>query len=147
MSTEITRKNLEGILAFVKLFTNKEAKLYDIQTKPLTFEPYCYSKEFHQFITFLYQENFIISFDWLAWQQQADSFVTNPELLTVADISTLQKLLTTHIRKERFCSGHLAAMIDNGHLLLIFQRLQAIHARGMLKNTDKVTQKNKLSNL
>ncbi|BAY26659.1 hypothetical protein NIES2100_64750 [Calothrix sp. NIES-2100] len=76
MSPQITLKNLESILAFVKLFTDKEAKLYDIQTEPLTFEPYCYSKEFDQFITSGYQENFIISFDWLSWHQEAHSFVT-----------------------------------------------------------------------
>ncbi|MBD2353164.1 hypothetical protein H6G41_00755 [Tolypothrix sp. FACHB-123] len=63
MSTQITLKNLETILGFVTLFTNQEVKLYEIQTKPLTFEPYCYSKEFNQFLTSLYQENFIISFD------------------------------------------------------------------------------------
>ncbi|BAY64027.1 Appr-1-p processing domain protein [Calothrix brevissima NIES-22] len=134
MSTQITIKNLENILGFVTLLTNQEVKLYDIQTEPLTFEPYCYSKEFNELITALYQENFIISFDWLAWKQSADSFITNPELLTVADISTLQKLFTTHIRQERFCSGHLARMIDNKHLLAIFQRLQAIYAAGMLEN-------------
>lgn len=47
MSTQITLKNLETILGFVTLFTNQEVKLYDIQTEPLTFEPYCYSKEFN----------------------------------------------------------------------------------------------------
>ena len=108
MSTQITLKNLETILAFVTLFTSKEAKLYDIQTEPLTLNPYCYSKEFHQFITSVSQKNFIISFDWLAWQQEAQTFVTNTELLTVADISTLQKLFTTHIRQEKLCSGHLS---------------------------------------
>lgn len=53
------------------------------------------------------------------WQNEAQHFVQHPELLNNADISTLQKLLTTHVRKERFCSGNLAQMIDNGHLQAI----------------------------
>jgi O-acetyl-ADP-ribose deacetylase (regulator of RNase III) len=103
----------------------------------LTLDPYCYSKEFNRFITSVYQENFVIDFDWPAWQNEAHRFVTEPELLTLADISTLQKLFTTHVRQERFCSGHLAGMIENGHFLAIFNRLQAIHAALMLENAHK----------
>ncbi|MDZ7956457.1 MAG: O-acetyl-ADP-ribose deacetylase [Aulosira sp. DedQUE10] len=136
MSNKITLKNIENVLAFLTLFTDTEAQLYDIQPEPLTLDPYCYSKEFNKFITSVYQENFVIGFDWPAWQNEAHRLITNPELLILADISTLQKLLTTHIRKERFCSGHLAAMIENGHFLAIFHRLQAIHAALMLENPD-----------
>jgi O-acetyl-ADP-ribose deacetylase (regulator of RNase III) len=136
MSTKVTLKNIENILAFVTLFTHKQAKLYEIQTQPLSLDPYCYSKEFNRLITSVEQENFVISFDWLAWQNEAHCFVTDPELLTVADISTLQKLFTTHLRKERFCSGHLAGMIENGHFLAIFHRLQAIYAELILDNAD-----------
>ncbi|WP_208099131.1 O-acetyl-ADP-ribose deacetylase [Nostoc sp. 106C] len=134
MSTTITLKNIEIILAFLTLFSDKEAKLYNIQIEPLTLNPYCYSKEFDSFITSVYQENFVIDFDWPAWQNEAHRFVTDPELLTLADISTLQKLFTTHLRKERFCSGHLAGMIENGHFLAIFNRLQAIHAALIVEN-------------
>ncbi len=60
-------------------------------------DPYCYSKEFNRFITSIYQENFVIDFDWQAWQNKAHRFVTEPELLTLADIATLQKLFATHV--------------------------------------------------
>jgi len=59
MPSKITRKNIETVLAFLTLFSDKEVKLYDIQTEPLTLDPYCYSKEFHKFITSLYEQNFI----------------------------------------------------------------------------------------
>ncbi|MBD2253389.1 hypothetical protein H6G14_19105 [Nostoc parmelioides FACHB-3921] len=126
MSSSVTLQNIDNVLTFLTLFSSQNCQLYDIQTEPLTLDPYCYSKEFNRFITALYAGNFVISFDWTNWQDEANRFVTNPELLNLADISTIQKLLTSHVRKERFCSGHLAQMIDNGHLLTILQRLQAI---------------------
>lgn len=139
MLSQITRKNIETVLVFLTLFSEKEVKLYDIQTQPLNLDPYCYSKEFNKFITSLYEQNFIISFDWPAWQNEAESFVNNPKLLILADISTLQKLFTTHVRNERFCSGHLAAMIKNGHFLAIFNRLQVIYTAFDKNDKPKMT--------
>lgn len=147
MFRKITLKNIENLLAFLTLFTDTEAQLYNIETEPLTLDPYCYSKEFNKFITSVYQENFVIDFDWPAWQNEAEHLVKNPELLIVADILTLQKLLTTHIRKERFCSGHLAAMIKNGHFLAIFHRLQAIHAALMLEKSDNHGKRNMIKQM
>ena len=36
--------------------------------------------------------------------------------MDAADIETIRKLLTTHVRKDRFCEGHLGLMHSNGHL-------------------------------
>lgn len=112
MSSEITRKNVDTVLAFLLSLSTKQANLYNIQTQSSTLDPYCYSKEFEKFIKALYEENFVIFFDWTTWQNKAQRFVQHLKLLNYADISTLQKLLTTHVRNERFCSGHLASMID-----------------------------------
>ncbi|WP_225977600.1 DUF6508 domain-containing protein [Nostoc sp. CENA543] len=60
-----------------------------------------------------------MSFDWIKWRYEAES-------LNVADIYTIQKLLTGHVRQERFCSGHLADMLDHNHFLKMLHRLQAI---------------------
>ncbi|WP_242039700.1 O-acetyl-ADP-ribose deacetylase [Anabaena sphaerica] len=126
-SSNITLANLENVLAFKSLFFNNQVKLYNIQTEPLTLEPYCYSREFNRFITALDQENFVIPFNWTDWQNEGNRLIKHPEFLATADLSTLQKLLTFHVRQDRFCSGHLAAMIENGHFLAILNRLQAIH--------------------
>jgi hypothetical protein len=61
--SEITHKNVDTALAFLPLFSSKQAKLYNIQTESLTLDPYCYFKEFEKFIKALYEENFVISFD------------------------------------------------------------------------------------
>lgn len=122
MSSKVTRKNIEAVLAFLTLFTHKDAKLYEIQTESLTLDPYNYSKEFDNFLASLHQENFIVPCDWTTWQDEANLFGTHLELLISSDISTLQKLFTIHVWKERFCSCHLAAMIKNGHFLAMLNK-------------------------
>jgi hypothetical protein len=59
-----------------------------MRTESLTLDPYCYSKEFEKFIKALSQENFVISFDWTTWQNEAQRFMLHPKLLNYADIST-----------------------------------------------------------
>ncbi len=46
MSSEITRKNVDTVLAFLLRLSTKQANLYNIQTKSSTLDHYCYSKEF-----------------------------------------------------------------------------------------------------
>jgi len=43
-----------------------------------------------------------------------------------ADIKIIRKLLTLHIRKERFYEGHLIDIIDSGHMVIILNRLVQI---------------------
>lgn len=122
----ITLNNIAVILAFLPSFKNLNSALYQTTTDDnFRFELIQYSDEFSNFIKTLYHENFIIAFDWVTWQNEA-TFVNDPQLLNLADIDTLQKLLTTHVRKERFCNGHLAAVSKNGQLLAILKRLKCI---------------------
>jgi hypothetical protein len=39
---------------------------------------------------------------------------------------TLRKLLTTHVRADRFVEGHLAGVLESGHMLAILRRLKDI---------------------
>ncbi|MEO8541199.1 MAG: DUF6508 domain-containing protein, partial [bacterium] len=65
-------------------------------------------------------------FNWNAWSVTARSYVDEPGLLEAADLSTIQKLITTHVRANRFIEGHLAAVIENGHFAAILVRLHEI---------------------
>jgi O-acetyl-ADP-ribose deacetylase (regulator of RNase III) len=123
---KITVQGIDKVLAFLPLFERSDTTLYEVRTDLSLFDPYVYSKEVDEFIEILDSEEFIIPFDWSTWQNEAAKFVEQPKLLESAELTILQKLLTTHIRKERFHSGHLAAMIDNGHILAILKRLKQI---------------------
>ena len=71
----------------------------------------------------LYERGFVRRFDWPRWQDQAARYVEDPAAVEDADLETLCRLLTTHLRKDRFCDGHMAEMHRRGHLLAILRRL------------------------
>jgi Family of unknown function (DUF6508) len=50
----------------------------------------------------------------------------DPALLAQADLLTLRKLLTAHVRQDRFIEGHLAQMLENGHISAILRRLREL---------------------
>jgi O-acetyl-ADP-ribose deacetylase len=68
----------------------------------------------------------MIEFDYPRWQNEALKYIENPKLLESSDLMILRKLLTLHIRKERFCSGYLAVAINTGHLVKILERLEEL---------------------
>lgn len=76
------------------------------------------------FYTALNEHGFILKdFAWPDWQYHAQLYVSDPSALETADLETLCKLLTTHVRKDRFCDGHLAQMFECGHLTQILRRM------------------------
>lgn len=67
--------------------------------------------------------DFIYDFDWMSWGKEADKLIDQPALLDKAKIEDLQRLMTCHSRNESLKDGHLAEMIDTGHLRRLFERL------------------------
>ena len=122
---KLTKENINKIIEYIPYFEDKDNKFYSISKTDIIY-PYNYSKEIHDFERLLYDEKIILVFDWGEWQPEAEKIYNNPDLLENADLETLRKLLTLHIRKERFYSGHLANMIKSGHILNILRRLKEI---------------------
>jgi len=82
------------------------------------------------FIEALYSAGLVVEFDWMAWTDEAQRYVGDQNLIESADILTIQKLITTHVRNDRFCDGHLRAMILNGHVATVLRRLQELTGDG-----------------
>ena len=129
---DVTTKSIDKLLRFLPLF---EQECYEFSKwhfpEPsedgTNYLPHGdYSEKVSEFEKALYEEGFIISFDWAKWQNEAEKYCLEPKRLKTADLTTLQKLLTTHIRKERFCEGHLGAMLKAGHITDILCRLKEI---------------------
>lgn len=74
-------------------------------------------------------------FNWPDWQDVAQTWL-DPARVATADVRTIQQLLTTHARKERYCEGHLADLLQCGHLQALLRRLAEL--RG-----DRVTARNR----
>jgi len=50
-----------------------------------------------------------------------------------ADLQTVRRLLTTRVRKERFCEGHLAGLCESGHIVSVLKRLKQLWELGEIK--------------
>ncbi|MFW5792247.1 MAG: DUF6508 domain-containing protein [Desulfohalobiaceae bacterium] len=57
-------------------------------------------------------------------RHQAD--LSDPAFIAQADIDRIIRLLTTHIRADRFCDGHLLSVLENGSIVRILTRLEQI---------------------
>jgi hypothetical protein len=121
-----TKKQIDAILPYLDRFTGEEFSGGTWHIPPGQFPWFDFSESVSEFHQALYDHGWIVPFDWGAWQETAMEYVENPEKIGSADAETIQKLFMTHIRKERFCEGHLVAMFENGHILHLLRRLREI---------------------
>jgi hypothetical protein len=133
---EITGESVERVLSFLPLFESEDqGPLYTVtppqeQDGVMYMLYITYSPEVERFVGTLYSAGFVVPFDWGGWQDEAWRFVNDPDLLKDADLDTLRKLLTLHVRKDRFVEGHLSEMIDLGHIRAVLHRLKALYSQG-----------------
>ncbi len=129
---KVTIKDIDSVLQYLHYFADLNNKFYETdkgsfrEPSVINIEPFIYSQKVSEFITALYHCNFIQEFDWTSWHDEAEKYQKHPRLIGDVDLETIIKLLTTHVRADRFCSGHLASVLDNGHLLKILERLAEI---------------------
>lgn len=117
-SGEIAEKQIESILPFLQRFEAASGHTSDLPGA---------DQLIVEFLRALYDNGWITpSFDWAEWQDEAEKYVESPAAIDTADAYTIQKLLTTHVRKDRFCEGHLAAMFENSHVVALLRRLSKI---------------------
>ena len=86
-----------------------------------------YPEQVDTFVQTLYALGFIVDFDWMGWRD-AETYMQNGELLSRASLEICVKLLTGHVRNDRFSEGHLSQVISSGHILAILRRLESIQA-------------------
>jgi hypothetical protein len=83
-----------------------------------------YHLEVHKFMKACYKNGLVLGFDWGAWSQEALRYMNDPQLVRTASLTTCLKLLTAHLRAERFCDGHLQEVLQSGHISAILRRLK-----------------------
>jgi hypothetical protein len=130
--TLITTTQIDAILSFLDTFEAEGFRASELVSKASQMPWTNYCDDVNAFTQSLYDNGWVVPFDWGEWQGIAEQFVDNPEKLKRADLETIQKLLTTHVRKDRFCEGHLDAMFKNGHIVDLLHRLKVV--RGEMKD-------------
>jgi len=122
-----TAEEIETLVGFFPLLndpTFAEVKWHCDQSDGVVHLPWIeYGPEAGRLMAFLASSRFVQPFDWPAWQDQAERYVEEPQRLRSASMADIQRLLTTHLRKERFCEGHFAAMLSRGHIAAIVARV------------------------
>lgn len=119
-------EQVDAVLAFLPVFERQGFVPSRVEAPPGQFPYHVFAKELSQFLRALYDNGFVFSFDWPSWQEEAERYSEQPELLRTANLQVLRKLVTVHVRKERFCEGHLPAMVECGHIAAILRRLKEL---------------------
>ena len=119
-----TAKQIDAILPFLSRFEADGFTVGSWRTPSGQMPSFDFNETVLEFQQALNDNGWIKSFNWPEWQETAREYVESPERIASADAKTIQKLLTTHARKERFCEGHLAAMLENGHIVALLRRLR-----------------------
>jgi|GEM_PF-924697 len=123
---EIGVQEIEAILKYLPIFEQQNYQFGQWIQKRGQFAYFAYSPEVLEFQSALYRHNIIIVFDWTIWDDEAKRYQAEPKALETADLLTLRKLLTAHIRADRFVEGHLASVLESGHIAAILRRLRQI---------------------
>lgn len=111
-----------GALRALAVNLGRESNWYTkLQLEEL--EVYQYHDLLYKLLDLMRATDFIYEFDWMGFGKQADQLIDKAELLEKADLETLRKLFTAHSRNEALHDGHLAQMINNGHLQKAVARL------------------------
>jgi O-acetyl-ADP-ribose deacetylase len=130
----IDKEGLEDLISLIPGLKSHKGSFgeHDICTQAgLTrMGPFIYSPLLEMIMSAIQRSGLKIVFDWPAWQDEALRICNEPGELERADLETIRKLLTLHLRKERFCEGHLAAVCEEGLMLRTLQRLKALHDEG-----------------
>ena len=121
-----TKKQIDAILPYLDRLTGEGFSDGTWQSPPGQIPCFDFSESVSEFHQALYDNGWIVPFDWGAWHESAQEYVENPGKIESADAETIQKLFMTHVRMDRFCEGHLAAMFENGHIVHLLRRLREL---------------------
>lgn len=117
---------VDAVLRFLPIFEQPGFKPGEWFAPAGAFPYFNYSAEVLDFLTALSSHGFIQPFQWMAWEE-GKQLVNNPALLQKVGMQTLRKLLTLHVRADRFSEGHLAHIFDTGQMTAILKRIETLH--------------------
>lgn len=129
----VSQEQIRAVIKFLPIFESIKPEDFSHSVLLPGQEDACYGigqVEFHpavyEFIKACYENGFVQPYDWSAWARQAQRYMANPALVASARLVTCIKLITGHIRYERFCDGHLGEVIESGHIAAVLRRLEQL---------------------
>ena len=126
---EIGFQKIDAVLKYLPLFEKPDYQFGQWMEPEGQFPYFSFSPEVDEFMDTLNKQDMIIPFDWTSWREEAERYQSDPDALGTADLLTLRKLLTVHVRADRFAEGHLAGVFESGHITAILHRLKQIRQK------------------
>lgn len=121
-----TRAAIDALLPFLPTLESDRFRAGEWHVEEGVMPFFSPAEEVGRFVDALYEYGWVVSFDWPAWRDEAERYVGSPESVAGADLNTIRKLFTTHVRQDRFCEGHLSEMIRTGHVAALLRRLREL---------------------
>jgi hypothetical protein len=79
----------------------------------------------------LYDSGLILyDFDWIQWERE-HRVCSDVDAISRADLETLRKVLTAHVRADRYFAGHLADVCQRGIIPAAVRRMAAVTRRAV----------------
>src|SRR5690606_12923944 len=125
-------ERLAGLAIFLPVFEAEGFGFGSWDSAPGAMPVYEFSEHAGRFLDEAYRLGWVLpGFDWGEWAAGAEArgLMERPGAVAQADADALARLLTMHIRQERFCEGHLAGMFESGHLTAILRRIRDLHVQ------------------
>jgi hypothetical protein len=134
---QISKSGLEKLLSTIPLLENYSGSWIEHNIRSegnsISIGIATYPAPVMAFVRSFDDSGLFIPFDWASWQDEAARMCSDPSLIQKADLETIRRLLTTHVRKERFCEGHLACVCESGHIVSVLKRLKQLWELGEIK--------------
>ncbi len=124
---EISSESLKKIIDYKQIFAGEDIKnaLAETSATPHDFHNI---EKIGLFFEELDALGFNLIFDYQKWaQEQNDFFERDPAFLENADLTLLRKVMTYHVRTERFLQGHLQSLFENGYITSFLTRLEELY--------------------
>ncbi len=124
MSTDPSPQAFNSLLAFIpQLCAPGFVPVVNWHTAPGTFPWPEYSPEVDAFAYAVAEQGWL---DTAYLDYQPGVLLADPAAVASATLAQAKAMLTYFVRGERFADGHRAALIENGQLCALLQRLQEL---------------------
>lgn len=122
---EVVEEEVARVLAYLPVFEQPGFSPGAWKSPPGQFPYFVYVPEVQSFIRDLSLARLVYPFNWNGWHA-AGHYEAAMAALPQADLLTIRRLLTLHVRADRFTEGHLATVFEDGSMVAILHRLRAI---------------------
>jgi hypothetical protein len=122
------RERLAGLAAFLPVFEAEGFSFGEWHAEEGHFPYYELSDAALALIREVGRLGWMTVFDWPQWARSPDGqrLLNDQNEVAQASVDDLQRLLTVHIRADRFTEGHLASAYESGDLNAILRRAETL---------------------